>query len=54
MRIKKRDEWKVVFTTLKGLFEPTVIFIGLTNSLAIFQTMTNELLRMTLTVFLCL
>ena len=34
--IKEKDEWKVVFMTLEGLFEPTVIFFGLTNSLAIF------------------
>ena len=30
--------------TLKGLFEHTVMFFGLTNSLAIFQTMMNEIL----------
>jgi len=34
-----------VFITLEGLFEPTVMFFGLTNSLAIFQTMMNEILR---------
>ena len=45
MRIKERDEWKVAFTTLKELFEPTVMFFGLMNSLAIFQTMMNKLLR---------
>ena len=36
IRIKKRDEWKVVFTTPEGSFEPTVMFLGLTNSLATF------------------
>jgi len=35
----------VAFTTLEGLFEPIVMFFGLTNSLAIFQTMMNKLLR---------
>jgi len=45
VRIKEGDEWKAVFTTLEGLFEPTVIFFGLTNSPAIFQEMMNELLR---------
>ena len=35
----------MVFTTPEGLFEPTVMFFGLTNSLAIFQTMMNKLLR---------
>jgi len=45
IRIKERDEWKVVFTTPKGSFEPMVMFFGLTNSLATFQAMMNELLR---------
>ena len=31
--------------TLEGLFEPTVIFFGLTNSPAMFQTIMNEILR---------
>jgi len=29
----------------KGSFKPTVMFFGLTNSLAIFQTMMNEILQ---------
>jgi len=45
VRIKEGDEWKAVFTTLEGLFEPTVMFFGLTNSPATFQAMMNELLR---------
>jgi len=45
VRIKERDEWKTVFTMLEGSFEPTVMFFGLTNSLAMFQVMMNELLR---------
>jgi len=45
IRIKEGDEWKAVFTTPEGSFEPTVMFFGLTNSPAIFQTMMNELLR---------
>jgi len=36
VRIKEGDEWKVVFTTPEGLFEPTVMFFGSTNSLATF------------------
>jgi len=31
--------------TPKGLFEPMVMFFGLTNSSATFQVMMNELLR---------
>jgi len=45
VRIKKRNEWKVAFSTLEGLFEPTVIFFRLTNLLATFQVMMNNLLR---------
>ena len=45
MRIKKGNEWKVAFSILEGLFEPTVIFFRLTNSLATFQVMMNNLLR---------
>ena len=45
VRIKEGDEWKAAFMTLEGLFEPTVMFFGLTNSPAMFQAMMNELLR---------
>ena len=43
--IKEEDKQKVVFTTLKGLFEPTVIFFELTNSLVMFQTIISEILQ---------
>ena len=36
IRIKKGDEWKTVLSMAEGAFEPTVMFFGLTNSLAIF------------------
>jgi len=45
VRIKEGYEWKVTFTTPEGSFEPTVMFFGLTNSLATFQAMMNKLLR---------
>jgi len=45
VRIKEGDEWKAVFMTPEGLFEPTVMFFGLTNSPATFQAMMNEFLR---------
>jgi len=45
VRIKEGDKWKATFTTLEGSFEPMVMFIRLTNSLAMFQTMMNKLLR---------
>ena len=43
VRIKEGDELKVAFITNKGLFEPHVMFFGLTNSPATFQTMMNAL-----------
>ncbi len=45
VRIKDRDQWKAVFTTNEGLYEPTVMFFGLTNSPATFQTMMNTIFR---------
>ena len=39
--IKKGDEHKAAFITNQGLFEPTVMFFGLTNSPTTFQTMMN-------------
>ena len=44
MRIKEGNEWKVVFTTYVGSFEPVVMFFEITNSLATFQAMINEIL----------
>ena len=45
VRIKEGDEWKAAFMMSEGSFELTVMFFGLTNSLANFQAMMNELLR---------
>ena len=45
VRIKEGDEWKAAFMMPEGLFEPMVIFFGLTNLPATFQAMMNELLR---------
>ena len=42
VRIKEGDEWKAAFKTSDGLFEPTVMFFGLTNSPATFQTMVDD------------
>jgi len=36
VRIKERDEWKGAFTMYVRSFEPTVMFFGMTNSLATF------------------
>ena len=43
VRIKEGDEWKAAFLTNEGLFEPTVMFFGLTNSPATFQMMMNTI-----------
>jgi hypothetical protein len=46
IRIKEGDEWKAMFLIPQGLFKPLVMFFGLTNSLATFQAMMNEIFRM--------
>ena len=43
--IKEGDEWKAVFIMPEGSFEPTMMFFGLTNSPATFQTIINEILQ---------
>jgi Reverse transcriptase (RNA-dependent DNA polymerase) len=57
VRIKEGDEWKAAFITNEGLFKPTVMFFGLTNSPATFQTMmssifANEIAEKWLTVYM--
>jgi hypothetical protein len=43
VQIKEGNEWKAAFITNEGLFEPMVMFFGLTNSPATFQTMMNSI-----------
>src|SRR5216683_5203443 len=43
--IKPKDQWKVAFITNEGLYKPTVMFFGLTNSPATFQTMMNTIFQ---------
>ena len=45
IRIKEGDKWKAAFRTNRGLFEPTVMFFGLTNSPATFQAFMNHILK---------
>ncbi len=45
IQIKDSDEWKAVFRTNQGLFEPLVMFFGLTNSPANFQSFMNHILK---------
>ena len=42
IRIKDGDQWKAAFKMNKGLFEPTVMFFGMCNSPATFQSMMNS------------
>ena len=39
------DQWKAAFKMNRGLFEPMVMFFGLTNAPATFQSMMNHLFR---------
>jgi len=41
--MKEGDEWKAAFRTNRGLFEPLVMFFGLCNSPATFQTMMDDI-----------
>lgn len=43
--IKDDDKWKAAFQTNCRLFEPLVMFIGLTNSPTTFQTMINNIFQ---------
>ena len=43
--IKEGDEWKAAFRMNWGLYEPLVMFFGLTNSPATFQMMMNEIFK---------
>jgi len=45
IRIKEGDKYKAAFKTSEGLFEPTVMFFGLTNSPATFQTMIDDIFQ---------
>lgn len=45
VRIREGDEWKAAFRTSRGLFKPTVMFFGLTNSPATFQAMMDHIFR---------
>ncbi|KAG5728483.1 hypothetical protein E4T56_gene19562 [Termitomyces sp. T112] len=43
VHIQEGDEWKAAFQTNQGLFELLMMFFGLTNSPATFQTMMNDI-----------
>ena len=45
IHICKGDQWKAVFKTHQGLFEPKVIFFGMSNSPASFQQFMNSILK---------
>jgi len=43
IRTKEGDEWKAAFRTNRGLYEPLIMFFGLKNSPATFQTMIDDI-----------
>jgi Reverse transcriptase (RNA-dependent DNA polymerase) len=43
--IKKEDQWKAAFKTPYGLYQPRVMFFGLTNSPATFQRTMDRVFR---------
>src|SRR5258708_4812449 len=44
VQLKEGDEWKAAFSMNQGLFELLIMFFGLCNSPATFQTMMNDIL----------
>ena len=45
IRIREEDQWKAAFKTRRGLFEPRVMFFGMSNSPAAFQRFMNYILE---------
>ena len=43
IRLREEDQWKVVFITPLGLFEPTVMFFGFSNAPPTFQAFMNHI-----------
>jgi len=43
VRIKEGDKWKMAFTIHIRAYELTVMYFGLTNSPATFQTIMNDI-----------
>jgi hypothetical protein len=49
VRISEGDEWKAMFITNRGLFEPLVMYFSMCNALATFQQMMDILFQKVLT-----
>lgn len=45
VHIWEEDQWKATFTMNWGLFEPNIMFFGMTNALATFQYMMNDICK---------
>ena len=45
IRIRDGNQWKAAFKINRGLFEYTVMFFGLCNSLATFQAFMDDIFR---------
>lgn len=52
VRIREGDEWKTAFNTPTGHYEYLVMPFGLTNAPAVFQALTNDVLRDMLNKFM--
>jgi hypothetical protein len=45
IRMREEDQWKATFKTHRGLFEPRVMFFGMSNSPTAFQHFMNHILE---------
>jgi hypothetical protein len=45
IRIKKGDKWKIAFGFRLGYYEYLIILFGLTNTLALYQSLINNIFR---------
>ena len=45
IHIREEDQWKGAFKTRRGLYEPRVMFFGMSNSPAAFQRFMNHILE---------
>ena len=49
IRIKVGDKWKAAFKTTRGLYQPKVMFFGMSNSPPMFQGFMDDIYYATIT-----